>query len=251
MRMEGLSVCITTRNNLEYLKLCLKGLHKYSSMENEVLIHVDGSTDGTVEWLEENAFEFTRSEWTGIYSGWNNAAERAAKPYMILFSDDMFVSPNWDINLLEWCGEDKVIVPRLVEPEPGSYPPPCDCGRGPGSFNESKFIKYAEKISGKELTSQSFGAYCIPTEKFRSVGGFDTRFNPSGVGSLDLALSIATKFRNVKFYEAGDVIFYHFQSKARYKMPNREELESESVRKFAEKWGFGPGQGYACLEAMV
>lgn len=245
---DGLSICITTRNNLEYLKLCLEGLHKYSSLENEILIHVDGSTDGTVEWLEKNAFEFTSSEWTGIYSGWNRAAEQATKSYIILFSDDMYPAPRWDTNLLAWLKETTIIVPRLVEPSPGSYPPPYDCGRSPETFNEERFVAYAEKIMEQRLKLHTFGAFSMSTERFRSIGGFDTRFDPVGVGSIDLITALKQKYPNTEFFEAEDVVLYHFQCAAFSKIPNRAELCDRSVRRFEEKWGFGVQEAYMRLE---
>jgi len=240
--MKSLSVCITTHNNLEYLKLSIHSLKKHSSLDNQILIYADGCNDGTLNWLKTSNLPFSFNRyWEGIYTGWNMTSGRAACPYMILFSDDMVVSPDWDVNLLKWFeGQNWVVVPRLVEPDAGSYPPPFDCGRDPEGFDEAKFVEYAKSISSATLRGHTFGAYCMLTETFRSVGGFDTRFNPSGVGSLDLALKLRTRFPDIPFFEARNVIFYHFQSKARNKIPNREVLEEESVRKFIEKWGFGP-----------
>jgi len=246
---DKISVALTTRNNLEYLKLCLRGLKKHSSPDSEILVHVDGSTDGTVEWLEEKGYDFTHSKWRGTYSGWNTAVGKASNPYMILYSDDMFCAPNFDVNLLNWSRMNRVIVPRLVEPALGSYLPPYNCGRTPKTFEEDKFIKYAEKIEEKEIKPHAFGAFSLSTHRFRDVGGFDTRFDPYGVGSIDLITTLAEKFPDMKFYEARDVILYHFQRAAISKIPNMAKLERRSVERFEEKWGFGVDEAYRRLEA--
>jgi|GEM_PF-6338245 len=245
--MKSLSVCITTRNNLEYLKLCLRGLKKYSLPETEILIHVDGSTDGTIEWLKKSELTFSRSDWKGSYSGWNSAVSRASNPYIILYSDDMFPAPEWDKNMLEWVREDRIIVPRLVEPSPGSYPPAYDCGRNSASFDETKFVQYAKKISEKKLVVHTFGAFAMSVKHFRDVGGFDTRFDPVGVGSIDFIMTLSERY-GIKFYEARDVLLYHFQCVAVSKISNKDELDRRSVKRFEEKWGFGIGPAYQRLE---
>ncbi len=76
----------------------------------------------------------------------------------------------------------------------------------------------------------------MPTVVFRTVK-FDEQLNPSGIGSLDLALRIRRQFPKTIFVEAKDVLFYHFQSKARNKMANKLALEHASATKFYEKWG--------------
>lgn len=209
---------------------------------------MDGSTDGTVEWLEENAFEFTHSEWTGIYSGWNKAAERASKPYMILYSDDMVCAPAWDFNLWGWLRKERIVVPRLVEPSSGSYPPPYDCGRTPESFSMKKFVSHVDTIVKHELKPHTFGAFSMPTERFRSVGGFDTRFDPCGVGSIDLITTLKQKYPDTEFYEAEDALLYHFQCAAVSKIPDKEKLDERSVKRFWEKWEFGVHEAYQKLE---
>lgn len=249
--ISGLSICITTRNNLEYLRLCLKALEKYSSLNNEVLIHVDGSKDGTIQWLEENGYEFTQSEWRGLYSGWNTAAESATKPYMIAYSDDFIAGPDWDLNLVKWLREDRVIVPRLVEPTFGSYLPVYDCGRTPETFDEKKFVEYAKKIRERRLKPHAFGAPTLLTKRFRDIGGFDTRFDPLSIGDADLVLRLSEKYLSTKFYEARDVILYHFQYASKSKIPNKqkEEFGRRNAKRFEEKWGFGVGEVYTRIEA--
>ena len=45
-------------NNLDYLKLCIDSLHKNSHYKNEILVHINQGTDGTIDFLKEkNSFQ--------------------------------------------------------------------------------------------------------------------------------------------------------------------------------------------------
>ena len=48
------SIIIPTFNNLEYLKLCLKSLYKNSKFNNEIIVHVNEGTDGSLNYVKEN-----------------------------------------------------------------------------------------------------------------------------------------------------------------------------------------------------
>ena len=52
--MEHLiTTCISTNNNLEYLKLAIKSVRKNSYYKDQpVIIHAENCTDGTNEWLK-------------------------------------------------------------------------------------------------------------------------------------------------------------------------------------------------------
>lgn len=50
-------VVLPTYNNLSELKRCLKALEKQSFKENKIFVCVDGSTDGTLEYLQNTKFD--------------------------------------------------------------------------------------------------------------------------------------------------------------------------------------------------
>jgi glycosyltransferase involved in cell wall biosynthesis len=52
------SLVIPTYNNLPELKNCLAALHRVAGADFEVLVAVDGSTDGTVAWLQATTFPY-------------------------------------------------------------------------------------------------------------------------------------------------------------------------------------------------
>lgn len=230
-------MCIPTHNNLEYLKLCLKSLNKHSVLDNQICIHVDGSTDGTIDWLKKAGYSYTIDEWIGTYTSWNRAAKRATKDFLILAMDDLYFGPAWDINLRRWVRKDRILTPRLVEPTEGSFPPPCDCGRTFQDFDEDKFIKYVKEISRHELKPHGFGVLTLHKDVFWDVGGFDPICDPIACGTADLLMMLHEKHPELRHFQALDVIVYHFQRKAVVKIPNKQELDDRAVRRFEEKWG--------------
>ena len=50
-----ITFCISTYNNLEYLKIAVDSVRKNSYYKNSpFIIHAENCTDGTDEWLQEN-----------------------------------------------------------------------------------------------------------------------------------------------------------------------------------------------------
>lgn len=87
------SLVIPTYNNLPELKNCLSALDQLAGGDFEVLLGVDGSTDGTVEWLAAQQFAFpiqVLQHAGGINKG-RSATRNLALPYIqgkyVLFMD--------------------------------------------------------------------------------------------------------------------------------------------------------------------
>ena len=54
-----ITFCISTYNNLNYLKLAIDSVRKNSYYkESSFIIHAENCTDGTNEWLEENKIKY-------------------------------------------------------------------------------------------------------------------------------------------------------------------------------------------------
>jgi glycosyltransferase involved in cell wall biosynthesis len=95
------SIIIPTYNNLPELKACLGALALLAIRDFEVWVGVDGSTDGTWEWLNETDFGFPCKALQhpgGINQG-RSATRNLALPYLrgryTLFLDsDMLSSPD-------------------------------------------------------------------------------------------------------------------------------------------------------------
>ena len=55
-----LSICFVTLNTLEYLEPLLASIERYTNgLQYEMIVVDNGSTDGTVEWVQDNHPEIT------------------------------------------------------------------------------------------------------------------------------------------------------------------------------------------------
>ena len=238
--MSKVSVVLTTYNNLPYLKLCLRILREHSLPETEILIHVDGSTDGTAEWLEREGYDYVFEKHQGIYHGFNEAISRASGEYVALFADDMIVFSNWDKTLLRYAKKYRALASRLVEPKFGSFLPLMDFGKTHDTFDERGFMDYAKKISKDTVIPwKTVGANFFNRELFWETGGYDENFSPYGFGDTDLLFRIKIEYPETEFLQCLSSIIYHFQtiSKAKFSEDEKKEINTKNMTYFRKKWG--------------
>lgn len=93
-RQVNLGVIISTYNNLQTLKLSLASFVGQSKLPKEVIIADDGSTDGTLEWLDaaSGIYPFSFGYVTREHNGYqlvsiNNLAVKQIKSSRILFTN--------------------------------------------------------------------------------------------------------------------------------------------------------------------
>ena len=98
--------CISTYNNLNYLKLAILSVRKYSFFKDSpFIIHAENCNDGTNEWLinegqkKYNLEIFIESNDVpiGIGGGMNFCASKVKTEWIMFLHSDFFVSKNWDI----------------------------------------------------------------------------------------------------------------------------------------------------------
>lgn len=99
MRPE-ISVIVPTHNRREYLRLCLDSLERQMAPPQtfEVVVVIDGSTDGTVEMLSEASPPFSLDVVVqprrGVSAARNAGAGRARAPLFLFIDDDVAASPS-------------------------------------------------------------------------------------------------------------------------------------------------------------
>ena len=57
-----ISIIIPTFNNLDYLKLAIESIKKNSKLPNEIILHINEGTDGTLDFVKKNNYKFSYSE---------------------------------------------------------------------------------------------------------------------------------------------------------------------------------------------
>jgi len=123
--VRKVSVLIPTKNRCKYLQYVIPIYLKESEVA-EVVVVVDGSTDGTLEYLE--AFVKTESRVRFVSNGVNRgtpfsknrAIDEARSPYIFIGEDDIEVTPGFFATLfdhMEATGADLISGRNIFRPE--------------------------------------------------------------------------------------------------------------------------------------
>ena len=107
--LDVITFCISTYNNLLYLKLAVDSVRKNSFFKDApFIIHAENCTDGTNEWIKENQVKYNLTLLIepnnkivkGIGGGMNICAENVKTEYIMFLHSDFYVTKDWDIECL-------------------------------------------------------------------------------------------------------------------------------------------------------
>ena len=231
------SIIIPTFNNFHYLKICLESLKKNSSLQNEIIIHVNEGGDQSLEYIKKNNYIHTYSEEKlGVCSSVNIATKLSAKNYIIFAHDDMYFLPCWD-EILK--GEiDKLnnnlfyLSGTMIEQFGGhiSY----NCGGDYQNFNEDKLLQNYQNINFYDHQGTHWAPHVIHKTLWNKIGGLSEEFDPGFGSDPDL---------NMKLWKEGVRLFkgvnafkvYHFGSISLRK--KKDFIANKGSRTFLKKWG--------------
>lgn len=268
MKLDNkITFCISTYNNLNYLKIAIDSVRKNSYFINAPLIvHAENCTDGTDDWLEENKdlynieFYIDKNDIPiGIGGGMNFCANKVITEYIMFLHSDMYVSRNWDINLLNlletnleynWAFSYRIepnIFGNTVSRHGTFIVEPEYFGMYYYDFNSVAFDSYA--LEFMELNKD----YIIPKAEGVSglirksdwdfIGGNDPIFAPASWEDMDLFLRM--KQNGYKFALSGQSVVWHFGARGSHRLEENDgkssdrQIESEirNKNKWLQKWG--------------
>ena len=115
-----IAAVVVTFNRLELLKKVIAGLRNQTRMPDKIIVVNNSSTDGTAEWLKENAdlHVVTQPNWGssgGQFTG-SMEAYKLGYDYIWLMDDDVVARPDCLENMLKHSDENRVVAPlRLYE----------------------------------------------------------------------------------------------------------------------------------------
>lgn len=271
--MNPITFCIGTCNNLNYLKLAVHSVRKYSYFKDApFIIFAENCNDGTNEWLSENKEKYKlitiiqnndEEHTQGIGGGMNVCAKLVETEYIMFLHADMFVAKNWDIEALEvskrysdtpsWVSSQR-FQPNLFKENsrPGTLVFPYEeFGYKYDDFNEDYFIQYAEEFSklnrNIEVKKGEGVSGLIRKIYWDYIGGNDPRFAPAYWEDTDLFIRM--QLADYKFVMTSNSVVFHFGSRSdKSNFPTDEIVRSErskfyeqrGAKRFFEKWGFWP-----------
>jgi len=261
-----ITFCISTYNNLEYLKIAVRSVRKNSYFKDApFIIHAENCTDGTNEWLAENKSKYDLEYYIdinenpkGIGGGMNFCADKVQTEYIMFLHSDFYVTPHWDKQLFDlfekysnnklWVNSWRIEPAMFVgsETTPGNIVVPKDAfGEYYHNFDHDLFDEWAiEFVENNDIEiPRGLGVSgLIRKRDWDEIGGNDPRFAPTSWDDHDLFLRMHQA--GFKFITTSKSLVYHFGARGSHRLEENEnqsstrqlESESKNVRKFFDKW---------------
>lgn len=264
-----LTFCISTYNNLSYLKLAIESVRKNSYYKDApFIIHAENCTDGTDEWLVKNKDHYELDVYiehnkvpVGIGGGMNFCAERVETSYIMFLHSDFYVTQDWDLRLLEvhqkhpteklWVNSHRV-EPNMFNSSdrPGTVLVPPDMfGEYYHNFHKLYFETWAKEftdLNDFEIPKGEGVSGLVLKSVWDEVGGNDPRFAPTSWDDMDLFLRMLQQ--GVRFILPSKSLVWHFGARGSHRLEEnggqssqrQREAEHKNAQKWLEKWGRMP-----------
>ena len=257
--------CISTYNNLPYLKLAIQSVRTHSYWKDApFIIHAENCSDGTDEWLEENAdaydleYYIDKNDNTkSIGGGMNFCADRVKTEYINFLHSDFYVTKNWDLELMkvhDKYEDEKLWVNSFrIEPNmfgdtdrPGTHFVPKEAfGAYHEDFNPRLMLDYAKQIADKndfEIPKGEGVSGLVRKSWWDAIGGNDPLFAPTSWDDYDLFWRMLKE--GGKFLMPTKSIVWHFGARGSHRLEEnnnqtsdrQKKAEQVNAQKFFNKW---------------
>jgi len=261
-----LSFCLSTYNNLEYLKLAVESVRKNSYFKDApFIIHAENCDDGTDEWLDAYHQDYNldyyiekNPEPVGIGGGMNFCAEKVQTEYIMFLHSDFYVSKDWDkacLDIFEKYPDKKLWVSsHRIEPQmfpnsqtrPGTVMAPKDyLGAYWNDFNKEGFELWAEQfvqMNDLEIPKGEGVSGLIRKKDWDAIGGNDPIFAPASWDDMDLFLRMIQA--GYEFILTSKSLIWHFGARGSHRLEEnngqtsqrQREAEIKNQQKWLAKW---------------
>lgn len=237
------SILIPTWNNIEFLKLCIQSIKKFSRYDHEILVYVNEGRDGTAQWLREQNIRFIQSEKNvGICLSLNMLAGLAKSDWLLYMNDDMYCCPDWDVGLIERlrrATDDKIFLSSLlIEPTPTGNQRVIvqDHGRSPHDFDEPSLLAHYRDEQRPDIIGNASQPTLVAKRWWLAVGGYSIEFSPGMSSDDDLLMKLwLVGFRHFEIIATSRL--YHFACRSTGRV-----RRNRGSREFVLKWGITQGE---------
>ena len=269
-KLNIITFCISTYNNLNYLKIAVDSVRKNSFFKDApFIIHAENCTDGTNEWLKENQVKYNLTLLIepnneivkGIGGGMNICAENDKTEYIMYLHSDFYVTKDWDLECLKifekYPNIPMWVFSQRIQPDifnensragtlivPNNY-----FGAYHDNFNPEVFLQYAQEFSELNDFEIELGegvSGLIRKKDWDNIGGNDPIFSPTSWEDKDLFLRMV--IQGYKFVLTSKSIVWHFGARGSHRLEENNgksaqrqvEAERKNIVNWLNKWSKMP-----------
>jgi GT2 family glycosyltransferase/tetratricopeptide (TPR) repeat protein len=251
---ELASIIVLCCNEIEYTRLCLESVIRHTRLPYELVLVENGSTDGTLAFLEELSTRpgpgrvvVIRNETNvGFAAGCNQALARARGRYLVFLNNDAVVTPGWLVEIVRWALHDWPKV-GLVGPVSNYAPPPQLVEAGYRGLDglDAFAGRWRQQHAGQALGVERLTGFCllVRREVLKRVGAFDECYGHGFFEDDDLC--VRAREAGFGLLVAQDVYVHHFGSRT-FKalgIDGPAQLR-RNFEQFRDKWGEERSAGY-------
>ena len=215
------SILIPTWNNLDFLKLCIDSIGKNSYFRHQIIIYVNDGSDGTLQWVKDNGFDYKYSPVNvGICFALNSLRSLVKTDYILYMNDDMYVCPMWDKYLwdeIQQLPDNKFFLSStLIQPRPfycKSVIAPANYGENVADFREADLLKEYASLPHTDWMGATWPPNVVHKDVWDLVGGYSVEFSPGMYSDPDFSAKLW--LAGVRYFKGiSNSRVYHFEARS-------------------------------------
>ncbi|MFD2612359.1 glycosyltransferase family 2 protein [Paenibacillus gansuensis] len=239
---EGTSIIIPTYNQQGFLQECIESIRAFTPQPYEIIVVDNGSTDGTVPYLQSVGGGNLRYRAVGHNLGFagavNQGLQMARGSTLLLLNNDTVVTANWLSNLMRCLHE---------YPGAGIVGPVTNYISGEQLVDTSyrsveEMQRYAAENNVSDparwtVTARMTGFCMLMTrDVFHRLGYFDEGFEIGNCEDDDYGLRL--RMLGLKLVIARDAFIHHYGSVSMKTLQSRfQEVYEKNMMFYISKWG--------------
>lgn len=230
------SLVIPTYNNLPELKNCLAALDRIGRNDFEVLVAVDGSTDGTLEWLSLANFHFPLQYFShpnlenrGRSATRNLTLSHIRGTYTVFMDSDMEAAPDLldqHLRILE-RGNSISIGTVTYRNRANNLWVRYSSERGVAKYDDGATVPFNYFITPNTA---------LPSIYFKECQGFDEAISRYGGEDMELGYRIHRQFTPRFYFNAEAVVTTTQPKTLEEALPQLQEYGATGLRYITQKW---------------
>ncbi|MBR1798836.1 MAG: glycosyltransferase [Bacteroidales bacterium] len=234
---HAFSVIIPSWNNLPYLKLCVESLRKHSSVQHQIVVHVNEGSDGTLDWVRNEGIDYTYSAANvGVCLACNAMRSKVRNDYIVFLNDDMYVLPGWDEALSGVIDRqpDKMFYLSGTMIQPHNFLDvgiTADYGDSVETFQRDRLLAEYSRLPMSDWQGATWPPSLLHRDVWDLVGGFSIEYSPGMYSDPDLSAKLWMVGVR-RFLGVSDCRVYHFETKSTARV-----RRNDGRVQFMLKWG--------------